>query len=92
MATYIAYTCSNSDPLCGDKDCLNNSRHHWNSIYVSYRVVLPLGQSYVLASYFSIWKKFLRSLIENAIFYITFLIIFAILFVYLVVVKELVAL
>lgn len=57
-----------------------------------HRIVLPLGQSYVLASYFSIWKKFLRALIENALFYVTFLIIFIILFIYLVVVKHIIAL
>ncbi len=54
--------------------------------------MLPLGQSFVLASYFSVWKKILRALIENAIFYITFLIIFLCLFVYLVVVKKIIAL
>ena len=56
------------------------------------RVVLPLGQSYVLASYFSVCKRILRALIENAIFYITFLIIFVVLFVYLVVVRKVIAL
>lgn len=57
-----------------------------------HRIILPLGQSYVLASYFSIWKKFLRALIENALFYVTFLIIFIVLFIYLVVVKHIIAL
>ena len=58
----------------------------------AFRIILPLGQSYVLSSYFSIWKKLLRALIENAVFYITFLIIFIILFVYLVVVEKVIAL
>ena len=58
----------------------------------THRVVLPLEQSYVLASYFSFWKKILRALIENAIFYVTFLVIFVILFIYLVIVAKLVAL
>ena len=58
----------------------------------THRVIIPLGQSYVLASYFSIWKKILRALIENALIYISLLIIFAALFVYLVVLKKLVAL
>ncbi len=56
------------------------------------RIVLPLEQSYVLASYFSFWKKIVRALIENAIFYATFLVIFFILFIYLVVVEKIVAL
>ena len=56
------------------------------------RVILPLGQSYVLASYFSVWKKFLRAIVENAVFYITLTIIFVVLFIYLVVVKKIVAL
>lgn len=55
-------------------------------------MVIPLGQSYVLASYFSPWKKVLRSLIENILIYASLLVIFAALFVYLVVVKKLVAL
>lgn len=46
----------------------------------------------MLASYFSIWKKILRSLIENALIYLSLVVIFAALFVYLVVVKKLVAL
>ena len=58
----------------------------------THRVVIPLGQSYVLASYFSVWKKILRSLIENALIYISLLIIFVALFIYLVVVKKIVAL
>ena len=58
--------------------------------YYLYRVILPLAQSYVLASYFSVWKKVLRALIENALFYITFFIIFVILFVYLVVVEKII--
>lgn len=51
---------------------------------------MPLAQSYVLASYFSIWKKLLRALIENALFYVTFFIIFVILFIYLVVVEKII--
>lgn len=46
----------------------------------------------MLASYFSVWKKFLRALIENALFYVTFLVIFVVLFIYLVVVKKIIAL
>lgn len=46
--------------------------------------MLPLGQSYVLASYFSVWKRIVRALIENAIFYITLLLIFVALLIYLV--------
>lgn len=57
-----------------------------------HRVVIPLGQSYVLASYFSPWKKLLRSLIENILIYLSLFVIFAALFLYLVVVKKLVAL
>ena len=56
------------------------------------RIVIPLGQSYVLASYFSIWKKMLRAVIENALFYVTFLIIFVILFTYLGIVRQIIAL
>ena len=61
-------------------------------MYFSSRIVIPLGQSYVLASYFSVWKKMLRALIENALFYVTFLVIFIVLFIYLVIVKKIIAL
>ena len=56
------------------------------------RLVLPLGQSYVMAGYFSVGKKILRALVENAIFYATLGIIFIILLIYLVVVQKVVAL
>jgi len=69
-----------------------SSLPHTHTHTHTHRIILPLGQSYVLASYFSIWKRILRALIENAIFYITFLIIFAILFVYLVILRKLFAL
>ena len=49
-------------------------------------------QSYVLAGYFTVWKKILRALIENAIFYISLLVIVIILFIYVVLVKKLIAL
>ena len=57
-----------------------------------FRLVLPLGQSYVMAGYFSVGKKILRALVENAIFYATLGIIFIILLIYLVVVQKVVAL
>jgi hypothetical protein len=57
-----------------------------------HRVVIPLGQSYVLASYFSVWKKIVRTLIENILIYLSLFVIFAVLFVYLVVIKKIVAL
>ena len=56
------------------------------------RIVLPLGQSYVLAGYFSVGKKILRALVENALFYITLFIIFLVLFIYLVVVEKILVL
>ena len=56
------------------------------------RVVIPLGQSYVLASYFSVWKRIVRTLVENVLIYCSLFVIFAILFVYLVVIKKVVAL
>lgn len=65
---------------------------YYNSPITSSRIVLPLGQSYVLASYFSIWKKILRALLENALFYVTFFVIFVVLFIYLVVVEKIIAL
>lgn len=49
------------------------------------RVILPLAQSYVLASYFNIRKKILRALIENIIVYLTLLVIFTIIFIYMLV-------
>jgi hypothetical protein len=55
-------------------------------------VVIPLGQSYVLASYFSVWKRILRTLVENVLIYCSLFVIFAALFVYLVVIKKVVAL
>ena len=57
-----------------------------------HRVVIPLGQSYVLASYFSVWKKIVRMLVENILIYLSLFVIFVILFVYLVVIKKIVAL
>lgn len=51
-----------------------------------------MAQSYVLAGYFSIAKRLLRALIENAVFYVTLLVIVVILLVYVVVIKKLVAL
>ena len=48
-----------------------------------HRVFLPLLQSYFLASYFSVWKKVLRALIENLIIYSTLGAIFVVLLVYL---------
>ena len=51
-----------------------------------------MGQSYVLASYFSVWKKIVRMLVENILIYLSLLVIFVILFVYLVVIKKIVAL
>ena len=53
---------------------------------------MPLAQSYVLAGYFSVWKKLLRALIENAVFYVTLLVIVIILLIYVVVIKKLFAL
>ena len=69
--------------------CPDPLKYLWYIIYwlffILSWVVLPLGQSYVLASYFSIWKKILRALVENAIFYITLFVIFVALFIYLLV-------
>ena len=63
---------------------------HVNPFFYLCRIIIPLAQSYVLASYFNIWKKLLRALIENALFYVTFFIIFVVLFIYLVVVKKII--
>lgn len=63
---------------------------YWLLFVLSW-IILPLGQSYVLASYFSVGKKIVRALVENAILYITLLLIFVALFVYLIVVKHLIA-
>ncbi len=56
------------------------------------RLILPLAQSYVLAGYFSVWKKLLRAVIENAVFYATLLVIVVILLVYVVVIEKFLAL
>uniref|UniRef100_A0A1X7UMF4 Kinesin motor domain-containing protein n=3 Tax=Amphimedon queenslandica TaxID=400682 RepID=A0A1X7UMF4_AMPQE len=64
---------------------------YWLFFLLSW-IILPLIQSYVLAGYFTVWKKLLRALIENAIFYISLLVIVVILFIYVVLVKKLIAL
>ena len=69
---------------------LSHKHTHTHTHTHTHRIILPLAQSYVLASYFSIWKKVLRALIENALFYVTFFIIFLILFIYLVVVEKII--
>ena len=45
-----------------------------------------------MAGYFNVGKKILRALVENAVFYATFGVIFLVLFVYLVVVEKVVGL
>jgi hypothetical protein len=76
--------------------CFDSLKILWYIIYwlffVLSWVVIPLGQSYVLASYFSVWKKIVRTLIENILIYLSLFVIFAVLFVYLVVIKKIVAL
>jgi hypothetical protein len=64
---------------------------YWFFFFLSW-IILPVVRSYVLAGYFSMWKKLLRALIENAVYYVTLGIIVVVLFVYLIFVQKVIAL